>query len=908
MKLFGIDLGYGNSIKDKLYWLINGFMTRNGFILWGGSPPPSAPTQTTVTNTNIPEYAQPYVMNMLNAAQSQIYNPSGTGFNPYVPYSTDPRNYVAGFSPLQKQAQSAAAGLTVPGQYGIATGQTLGATGAMGALAPMLGSAGARYAAEATSPYAMSAYMNPYVSSSLAPQLALAKQQYDIAGQREGSAAAQAGAFGGSRQALANALNQQNAMLAQNQLISQGYNTAFQNAQQAQQFGANLGLQGQQAQLAALQGQLGGANQLGALGGAQLAAQQGILGTQAQQGALEQQNQQNIINQAVQNYATAQQYPFMQLGLLNSMLRGLPMQQSSTQMYQAPPSTISQLAGLGTAGIGLAGMANAAGIGKKAGGVIKAAAGIPMDHYTNLQLESVKRSPASSLPAKIEAQDVEDLRNYYHNNPETARVFNQPLPVQNAQQLAMAPRVGLGSIATPPAMTQMAGGGIVAFADGDLVEDDASRFRLASQKDHPEDDGSLRIFGQKVNPEFRLFGHAMNQAARDADIAAEAKEKMITGTGLDWKSKLEKEVAPKTDSFSEFMKTQPDNRPSYNAPIVTPATIEANLRSQKPVASKPVPPTQAAVKEEAVAPKSDYDEIKQMLMEEFRHPSTKTADEIKEQLSAVQKRMADRDARSKYEAIARAGFGIMAGTSPHAVVNIGTGVTPGFESYEKSQAASAEDQNLIDRYTIAGKQADEARHQQVGLNLLKVQELEQASKNALDAKILALKQADQHFQEQQLTRNLLASSLIGSRNFKEESAKADKVTQIGGVISTFDNAIRQIDKVQNHPGRYNGLDLAGAAASHIPNTDAYDYKAALQGLKDTQFMASVAGIKGTGIGRILLPEVSKIQNSMGVLDTHQSKAQFDQNLNNLKAMILAAKQRALKSAGQYGINKEDLGE
>jgi hypothetical protein len=428
----------------------------------GSPPPPSAPTQTTVMNTNIPDYAQPYVENMLNAAQAQIYNPSGTGFNQYVPYSADPTNYIAGFSPLQQQAQSAAANLQVPGQYGMATRQTLGATGAMGRLAPQMGMAGANYAAQATSPYATAAYMNPYIGASLAPQLQLANQQYGIAGQKEGSAAAQAGAFGGSRNALMNALNTQNQMLAQNQLISQGYNTAFQNAQQAQQFGANLGLQGQQAQLAALQGQLSGANQLGGLGGAQLAAQQGILGTQAQQGALEQQNQQNIINQAVQNYATAQQYPFMQLGVLNSMLRGLPMQQSTTAMYQAPPNMASQLGSLGVAGIGAA---QVLGAGKKSGGVIKAAGGIPMKMYSKDQLQQVQQSPIASPMAKLYGAGLMQENTRMQDNPMAKQVMAQPLPTPPVQN-PIDPRVGVASIATPPDMTQMAGGGIIAFVGG----------------------------------------------------------------------------------------------------------------------------------------------------------------------------------------------------------------------------------------------------------------------------------------------------------------------------------------------------------------------------------------------------------------------------------------------------------
>lgn len=425
-----------------------------------GDPPAPAPTTSTSYSTNVPEYAEPYVMNMLNAAQAQIYNPSMTGFNPYTPYSNDPRDFVASASPMQQQAYSTAANMRVPSQYGMATGATMGAMGGLGDVGYQMGNAGMNYANQAINPYATQAYMNPYLQASLAPQLQLANQQYDIAGQQQQSKAAQQGAFGGSREALMGGLNRQNQMLAQNQIIGQGYNRAFDAAQQAQQFGANLGLQGQQGQLQALQGMLGGANQLAGIGGAQLQAQQGIAGLQNQYGQQQQQQQQNVINQAVQNYATAQQYPFMQLGLLNSMLRGLPMQQSSTQMYQAPPNPITQLAGLGAAAYGQFGGAG----GKKAGGVIKAAGGIPMSRFNQEQLNKVQKSPYSTPLAKVVATGELGLQNYIKSNPESKNVFAQ-LPPQ--QQMAMMPqnRVGLDTIATDD-MTQMAGGGLLAFVGG----------------------------------------------------------------------------------------------------------------------------------------------------------------------------------------------------------------------------------------------------------------------------------------------------------------------------------------------------------------------------------------------------------------------------------------------------------
>ena len=457
----------------------------------GGSPPPQ---QSTNYTTNIPEYARPYVENMLNATQAQIYSPDMKGFNPYVPYSTDPTKYIAGFSPLQQYAQSGAANLNLPANYGLATGQTLGTGMQLGALAPQMGMAGANYGAMATNPYATQAFMNPYLSASLAPQLEEARRQYDITGQQQQSQAARAGAFGGSREALMAAENRRNMNQQMNQLIGQGYNQAFNQAQQAQQFGANLGLQGQQAQAGALAQQLAAANQLAGLGGQQLQAQQGIFNLQNQFGQQQQQQQQNIINQAIQNYATEQQYPFMQLGILNSMLRGLPMQQSSTQMYQAPPNTISQLAGLGTAGLGALGMYNQA-TGSKRGGlqeVKKMAAGgnaIPMKSYSDPQLQNVIRSPSSSLMADIYAQSLLKDRGYLKANPMAANMISQSIPQPQTQpmpapdQMAMAPqtRIGLDAIGTGDTV-QMAGGGLLAFADGNLVPTNENTFAIPRDK------------------------------------------------------------------------------------------------------------------------------------------------------------------------------------------------------------------------------------------------------------------------------------------------------------------------------------------------------------------------------------------------------------------------------------------
>jgi hypothetical protein len=397
----------------------------------GGGPAPAAqPTTSTVTNTNIPDYAQPYVETMLGATQQQLFNTTQnadgttqiTGVKPYTPYSTNPQDYFAGFSPLQQQAQQGVANMQMPGQYNTATGLAsasgmgaLGTTGqagmygqqgaqagqqgarmsnAYGGMGAMQGQQGANIGASlgqmAQDPNVVQGYMNPYLQASLNPQLAEAQRQYDITGQQQQGAATKSGAFGGSREALMAAENQRNANMAKNQMIGQGYNTAFQNAQQQMQaanqaalagnqqamqgYGmglqgagqaGQLGIQGAQAGLAGVGAQQAGYGQAGQaasnlanIGGQQLQAQQGIYGLQNNIGAQQQAHQQDIINQQIQNYAVAQQYPQQQLAFMNAMLRGLPMQAGSTQMYQAQPSAVSQAAGLGTAGIAGLGLYN----------------------------------------------------------------------------------------------------------------------------------------------------------------------------------------------------------------------------------------------------------------------------------------------------------------------------------------------------------------------------------------------------------------------------------------------------------------------------------------------------------------------------------------------------------------------
>lgn len=304
--------------------------------------PPSQPTSTTQTTTTIPDYAKPYVERMLGKTEALSD----------APYQTYGGQRIAGFTPMQQQAQQGMANLQPAQQLGLAT--QMGGVAGLGALG-----AGQNYRSMATDPYAMQAYMSPYVQNALDPQLREARRQSDITGQQQAAQAVRAGAFGGSRSALMEAERQRNLGQQQADIYGRGMQTAFEQARQAQQFGSTLGLQGLQAA-----GQM--ANTLGQLGQTQFGQQKDILQGQASMGAQQQALEQKRLEQQYADFAAQRQHPYQQLAFISDMLRGLPLSQSASTMYQAPPSLVSQLGGLGLAAYGMSRPS-----GNKEGGVIK---------------------------------------------------------------------------------------------------------------------------------------------------------------------------------------------------------------------------------------------------------------------------------------------------------------------------------------------------------------------------------------------------------------------------------------------------------------------------------------------------------------------------------------------------------
>ena len=286
------------------------------------------PTNQSVTQTSIPDYAKPQVERMLGKAEA-LSN---------APYQAYQGERIAGFTPMQQQAQQAAANLGPARQLGVGTQMAgLAGLGAMGA--------GQQYQQMATNPYAMQAYMSPYIENALAPQMREAARQSAMEGQKYQAQAAMQGAFGGSRSALVEAERQRNLGQQQADIYGRGMQSAFEQARQAQQFGSTLGLQGMQTA-----GQMAGT--LGQLGQTQFGQQQQALQTQAQMGGQQQALEQQRLAQQYADFAAQRQHPYQQLAFMSDMLRGLPLSQTAQTMYQQPTSPLATVAGLGATYMG----------------------------------------------------------------------------------------------------------------------------------------------------------------------------------------------------------------------------------------------------------------------------------------------------------------------------------------------------------------------------------------------------------------------------------------------------------------------------------------------------------------------------------------------------------------------------
>ena len=408
-------------------------------------------TQTQTQVVDLPDWAKPY-------AKSTLEKTAALADKPYQTYEG---NRIAGFSPLQQQAQQQAAGMQTSGLTGLG-GQVAGAA-ALGGLGQNY--QGGQFSGGQFSPDAAGAYMSPFIQQAMAPQLREAQRASDILAQQNAARAVGQGAFGGSRSGLVEAERQRNLGIQQGDILSRGYQTAYEQAQnqfnqdmtrrmqaqqlgeQSRQFGANLGLQG-------LNTALQGAGQLGTLGGQQFQQGMDINKLQSAYGGQQQALRQQGLDQAYQDFLNQQNYPYKQLGFMGDMIRGLPLgQQSTRSMYEPAPGMAQQL---GSAGLGIYGLSKFMAEGGVAydDGDAAYADGGSVDAPENVQRIVSKLSDQQLQQAAQAAQARGDM--------------DQLEAIQSEMGMRASERRGIAGGITPQVADRMAGGGVVAFSKGGI--------------------------------------------------------------------------------------------------------------------------------------------------------------------------------------------------------------------------------------------------------------------------------------------------------------------------------------------------------------------------------------------------------------------------------------------------------
>ncbi len=223
--------------------------------------------------SSLSSWAGPYVTNMLGrgAALSNM---------PYTAYEGP---LTAGPSTLQTQAFQGLGALNIP---------TSGSF---------------------TAPGTAATYMSPFLEGALAPQVAAARRQADISAQNLQTQYGKAGAYGGSRQAVAEAELNRGLLDRLDSIYGTGYEKAFQRAQD--QFNTE-----QRYGLDALREQLAGGKEERAI------EQQGVLADIAQ-------------------FEQERDYPMQQLKFMQSLLgSGVPLE-TQTYSYYEPTGLQSLLSG-----------------------------------------------------------------------------------------------------------------------------------------------------------------------------------------------------------------------------------------------------------------------------------------------------------------------------------------------------------------------------------------------------------------------------------------------------------------------------------------------------------------------------------------------------------------------------------
>lgn len=322
----------------------------------GGGTQPTPPTSSTVTQTNLPDYAEPFFTRLMERAEEQSNVP-------YESYGGDRlggygETTEAGFQAIKDAAQAgtpaafttAETALTgIAGQDPLATQAQFGDT------------------RQFTDEGVAQSYMNPYVTNVLDTQQQRLQQRFGEQQAERDMARGQRGAFSNTRRGVADAIAQREMNIQQNELEAQGLAAAYESGAGIFNRDRAADLQNRQLNTDVFSGNILRqlqADKLG-MGAAEQLRQQGLAGDElafnraknlAGVGGAYDTESQQALDLAYADFLNQRDFPAQQLNYYSGIMRGVPISpQQETTRYNAPPSQLSQLLGLGVGGLGLAG-------------------------------------------------------------------------------------------------------------------------------------------------------------------------------------------------------------------------------------------------------------------------------------------------------------------------------------------------------------------------------------------------------------------------------------------------------------------------------------------------------------------------------------------------------------------------
>jgi len=277
----------------------------------------------TVTQTNLPPYARKYFEDMMDRANKlskQEYQPYGG-------------QRIAGFNFDQKAAARQLRGLSPVNNQMKRAGNTLNKA--------------ANYQTRMWDAGAAQEYMSPYMEQVLDRQKAGAINEYDRQRGDRATRAMAASSFGGSRQAVQDAIAEESLSRQMMDLDATGRQKAWEQAQ-------SMFTSDQGRDLSANQMRLGAGQAQAELGGQIFGQSRQNIQDRMGLGNQRQAQNQKELDLRYSDFENQRDYDRQTLGWLSSILRGVPINNNSTvSQYGQGSNPWSQMMGLGLGGMGM---------------------------------------------------------------------------------------------------------------------------------------------------------------------------------------------------------------------------------------------------------------------------------------------------------------------------------------------------------------------------------------------------------------------------------------------------------------------------------------------------------------------------------------------------------------------------